>query len=710
MGCGGKSLFLCVFLLAVLFLSLNGFVSAGYIYCNDSDSGLNYGVYGNVGTSYVSVPTEEQITRTYDTCYQYSSPASVCNGETCYIRETYCGGTYGNDLNYSLVSCYSLGYSSCADGECSGVYPTPAAVNCSDGIKNQDETDIDCGGVSCSGCDAGEDCSTSYDCLSTICSGGVCYETPGNVSLHLSLGDNDPGNHVWNDSSGYNVMMQLEVYAEGDVELQEMEFSTSGTGNEINVVSIIVYEDNGELGEYDSFDTYLGSSSLLSDNTDLVIDLNDYFVDEDHVNLIVVYHMNVGTQIGTYILSFEELRGNEQGNLNNELSAVGNYENTKTVVQSYVIPHCYNGVMDSYYGETGIDCGGLDCMVCYEPWVAPECVSSEMSCPSWMPPLCDVFNGMVYSCVSGILTPMFADYDLYCGEGGCYDGDIICNHQEKDSFSCNSGVWIYSEDVSDYFSRCRIGTDCDWTDNELYCYSDSEAYFCNEYGEYVEVVPGEKECDMVCNWDEILCDYNEQVMKVCDGYGWYPIEEEESYRYYQGSGPGGATEVDLFGAFCGANSVSCTTGEKRCGILNEKMEVCEDNRWILIDGSEEEFNQQCSGIDCRKNWFKCNPFTEEVSFCSGTTWGTPRKSNYEDYCIQDLSTSGPGPQVITGEIVNNTVVVYKYLENDVSKKKSIIDFGKPLYWIVGGIILIILISLIVYFATKYSTVKSLKKK
>lgn len=47
---------------------------------------------------------------------------------------------------------------------------------CSDGIKNQDETDIDCGG-SCPLCEDGRNCSVDSDCISSWCYNGTC-QTP----------------------------------------------------------------------------------------------------------------------------------------------------------------------------------------------------------------------------------------------------------------------------------------------------------------------------------------------------------------------------------------------------------------------------------------------------------------------------------------------------------------------------------------------------
>lgn len=46
---------------------------------------------------------------------------------------------------------------------------------CTDGIKNQDETDIDCGGV-CEKCDTGKNCIKYEDCKTGFCYENVCKE------------------------------------------------------------------------------------------------------------------------------------------------------------------------------------------------------------------------------------------------------------------------------------------------------------------------------------------------------------------------------------------------------------------------------------------------------------------------------------------------------------------------------------------------------
>jgi hypothetical protein len=60
----------------------------------------------------------------------------------------------------------------------------PTAPTCSDGVKNGDETDVDCGGGNCPQCGDGKSCSLASDCASGVCTDGTC------VPVCLNLGDN----------------------------------------------------------------------------------------------------------------------------------------------------------------------------------------------------------------------------------------------------------------------------------------------------------------------------------------------------------------------------------------------------------------------------------------------------------------------------------------------------------------------------------------
>ncbi len=56
--------------------------------------------------------------------------------------------------------------------------PTTApSASCIDGVKNQDETDADCGGATCPKCIAGKACVAAGDCVSGYCTANVCSAT-----------------------------------------------------------------------------------------------------------------------------------------------------------------------------------------------------------------------------------------------------------------------------------------------------------------------------------------------------------------------------------------------------------------------------------------------------------------------------------------------------------------------------------------------------
>lgn len=55
--------------------------------------------------------------------------------------------------------------------------PVPEPESCVDDKKNQDETDVDCGGK-CPKCVSGKSCEVNTDCSSNICTDGVCTSTP----------------------------------------------------------------------------------------------------------------------------------------------------------------------------------------------------------------------------------------------------------------------------------------------------------------------------------------------------------------------------------------------------------------------------------------------------------------------------------------------------------------------------------------------------
>lgn len=62
----------------------------------------------------------------------------------------------------------------CESGVCAGEAGACAAASCEDSVKNQGESDADCGGEDCAPCADGRACAAGTDCQSAICSGGSC--------------------------------------------------------------------------------------------------------------------------------------------------------------------------------------------------------------------------------------------------------------------------------------------------------------------------------------------------------------------------------------------------------------------------------------------------------------------------------------------------------------------------------------------------------
>ena len=64
----------------------------------------------------------------------------------------------------------------CQSGSCTN--RACDAPSCSDAIKNGKETDVDCGGGACPGCDNGKPCTDGTDCKSMTCKNATCAPSP----------------------------------------------------------------------------------------------------------------------------------------------------------------------------------------------------------------------------------------------------------------------------------------------------------------------------------------------------------------------------------------------------------------------------------------------------------------------------------------------------------------------------------------------------
>jgi hypothetical protein len=102
-------------------------------------------------------------------CVAASCGDGVQNGDE---TDKDCGGSCGATCNVNQkclqnADCVLPTSGKCTSGKC-------AAATCSDGVKNGDETDTDCGGSCANKCPVTKHCGASADCLSSACVSGTC--------------------------------------------------------------------------------------------------------------------------------------------------------------------------------------------------------------------------------------------------------------------------------------------------------------------------------------------------------------------------------------------------------------------------------------------------------------------------------------------------------------------------------------------------------
>ena len=97
--------------------------------------------------------------------------------------ECYTNGTQGRACN-DVGTCH---YASRAETRnCTPIITEGNIQTCYDNAKNQDETDVDCGGAICGSCENNKRCLISLDCMSEKCANNVCIITAGCYD------------HIWN--------------------------------------------------------------------------------------------------------------------------------------------------------------------------------------------------------------------------------------------------------------------------------------------------------------------------------------------------------------------------------------------------------------------------------------------------------------------------------------------------------------------------------
>jgi hypothetical protein len=138
------------------------------------------GADGSVGPDGAPIEPPKACTKPTECASKICSAAGFCarpsptdgvkNGDETDVD---CGGSAAPRCDV-LKACLLAG--DCGSGVCKD---TGVGLQCqppspTDGVKNGDETDVDCGGLKAPKCGDGKSCTVRVDCINDVCSGGKC--------------------------------------------------------------------------------------------------------------------------------------------------------------------------------------------------------------------------------------------------------------------------------------------------------------------------------------------------------------------------------------------------------------------------------------------------------------------------------------------------------------------------------------------------------
>ena len=158
-------------------------------------SGCAAAQQGFAGTACTDATTCFSQRCTGGTCAAPTCSDGIRNGQesdtdcghvtTCVFcdKQTACGPC---DVGKLCIQHDDCGSRYCKPAAMAGGASQCAAATCGDGVSNQDETGIDCGGAHCPVCPAGMGCAKDADCATHLCAldgdRGICVEPPHDLA------------------------------------------------------------------------------------------------------------------------------------------------------------------------------------------------------------------------------------------------------------------------------------------------------------------------------------------------------------------------------------------------------------------------------------------------------------------------------------------------------------------------------------------------
>jgi hypothetical protein len=141
---------------------------------------LTFALYGDaactnqVYSTVVNVENVALITKVK----QFTPKNDVKLPNTVALQTTLPGVTYHGNLYLKVTGTGIIPVAGACQAQ-SAIVPAPS---CNDGIQNGTESDVDCGGTSCVLCHVGDSCVVNNDCNSFTCVGNVCQVPPESCS------------------------------------------------------------------------------------------------------------------------------------------------------------------------------------------------------------------------------------------------------------------------------------------------------------------------------------------------------------------------------------------------------------------------------------------------------------------------------------------------------------------------------------------------
>ena len=625
-----------------------------YLYCVDSDNGVTYDVSGSVGYSYVSVPMPGEISYFNDSCRDYLGYyTSECYGGGCSAIWDYgCtpdGGGY--NTSFSSGNCISLGYDGCKNGACIN---NISSASCSDSIKNQDESDVDCGGICGATCELDELCNTNLDCESSICytSGPTDYCFAG--LMILNRGDNDQGNQVWNEGlerkegvlsrGSYVVMAQVKLEASQweDIRLLDIKARVRLNDNMASIEPLLVMDNNGD-GIYDAADTIVGPPELVSGlgysyafwtvgNLDVILEAYDI------KNFLILYGMRGPFANGENFTLYVDDAGGTGITSNEYIDAI-QVGFTKTLVIN---------VSGASPSDVGDEVGEGEGIICYPGSVF--CAPVPFGCDSEDAVTGDIIVDpteeecipQVYECNAegtNYIPSSGAYYERICSLD-CQNGGVRCDYASGTALVCEDGVYYPYPD--DYIITQDV-------------IADPESPTAFEYYCSTSVINTSGFCIT-----DYFCDWLAGILYTCNEGEWTNFEESSGEYQLQCEGR------------------ECTGNMFRCNPATERISWCDSEDFVYGDETEQDYELYC---------------------IEGGGEGVNRPAAY--------GGEGNG-QIIEGEIVNGTLRVYKGATDPAIIRDVILGFNK--LWIILGALIVVIIGFIAYKRFSMGKVKIKRKK